>query len=149
MTAFGSMGIAEIRRGLIQGEFSAQEIAAASLERIQALDGAVHSFLETTESLALQQAALVDEAIAAKTFEALGPLSGVPMAVKDCAITFRPIRLRVCKISSTREHWYWVSSIWMSSLLAPPRKPVLLVPHVTRGIWSMYQVVRRAVVLLQ
>lgn len=83
MTAFGSMGIAEIRRGLIQGEFSAQEIATASLERIQALDGAVHSFLETTESLALQQAALVDEAIAAKTFEALGPLSGVPMAVKD------------------------------------------------------------------
>lgn len=83
MTAFGSMGIAEIRKGLLAKEFSAQEIAQQSLARVRSLDGAVHSFLETTEELALQQAALVDEAIAAQNIQSLGVLAGVPMAVKD------------------------------------------------------------------
>ena len=54
---FAAMGVREIRAGLASKDFSAREIAESSLARVRALDGATHAFLETTEQLALQQAA--------------------------------------------------------------------------------------------
>ncbi len=81
--AFACMGVRDVRSGLAAGAFSAREIAEASLARVRALDGATHAFLETTEQLALAQAAKIDAAVAAGTLDACGPLAGVPVAFKD------------------------------------------------------------------
>ena len=85
MTApvFAAMSVRAVREGLASKEFSAQEIALASLERVKALDGDVHAFLETTEALALETAARLDEAVAAGTLSEMGPLAGAPVAFKD------------------------------------------------------------------
>lgn len=85
MTApvFAAMSVRAVREGLASKEFSAQEIALASLERVKALDGNVHAFLETTEALALETAARLDEAVAAGTLSEMGPLAGAPVAFKD------------------------------------------------------------------
>ena len=82
-TSFACMGARELQAGLAAREFSAHEVAEASLERIASLDGKVHAFVETTEQLALQAAARVDAAIAAGKLAAAGPLAGVPVAFKD------------------------------------------------------------------
>ncbi len=81
--AFYDMNIAEIQAGLRSGDFSAREIAQAAIDRIEAVDPMVNAFLETTPELALQAAARVDDAIAAGTFDELGPLAGVPAGFKD------------------------------------------------------------------
>ncbi|MBE6472785.1 MAG: Asp-tRNA(Asn)/Glu-tRNA(Gln) amidotransferase subunit GatA [Coriobacteriaceae bacterium] len=84
MAAFSEMGIREIQAGLEAGDFSAKEVAEASLARIAEQDKDVHAFLETTEELALEAAAAVDAALAAdKSIADLGPLAGVPVAYKD------------------------------------------------------------------
>ncbi len=82
-SAFSCMGIRDIQQGLTGGEFSAREVAQSSIERIRAFDGATHAFLETTELLALEQAARIDAALTAGTFSDMGPLAGVPVAFKD------------------------------------------------------------------
>ena len=68
--------------GLISsGESSAREVAQAHLDRIGAVDGAVHAFLHVDTDGALAAADAVDAARAAGT--PLGPLAGVPLALKD------------------------------------------------------------------
>ncbi|MCR5583200.1 MAG: Asp-tRNA(Asn)/Glu-tRNA(Gln) amidotransferase GatCAB subunit A, partial [Eggerthellaceae bacterium] len=81
--SFSSMNIAEIQAGLRAGEFSAREIADSSFERIERVDAQVNAFLEVTADAARQAASDVDAAIAAGTFDELGPLAGVPVAFKD------------------------------------------------------------------
>ncbi|ANE22996.1 glutamyl-tRNA amidotransferase [Denitrobacterium detoxificans] len=81
--SFSSMNIAEIQAGLRAGEFSAREIADSSLERIERVDAQVNAFLEVTADAAREAASGVDAAIAAGTFDELGPLAGVPVAFKD------------------------------------------------------------------
>ncbi len=81
--ALTDMGIAQIREGLAAKQFSAQEVAQASLDHIAKADGQVHAFLEVTADAAVAAAQRVDSAIAAGTFDALGPLAGVPVAFKD------------------------------------------------------------------
>ncbi|MFR1640336.1 MAG: hypothetical protein ACLSVD_14960 [Eggerthellaceae bacterium] len=61
--AFACMGAREIRAGLASGLRRARSPRARS--PACALDGATHAFLETTEQLALQQAAALDAAVAA------------------------------------------------------------------------------------
>ena len=80
---FGTMDITAIRSGLAAKEFSAREVAEQSLARIDAVDGTVNAFLEVTPEAALAKADEVDAAIAAGTFDTLGPLAGVPVAFKD------------------------------------------------------------------
>ncbi len=81
--AITDMGIAQIREGLAAKQFSAQEVAQASLDHIAKADGQVHAFLEVTADAATAAAQRVDSAIAAGTFDTLGPLAGVPVAFKD------------------------------------------------------------------
>ena len=81
--AFGELSVAQIQSGLSAKEFSAKEVAEASLSRIASADKAVHAFLETTEEAALAAAARVDAAIAAGDISQAGPLVGVPVAFKD------------------------------------------------------------------
>src|SRR6185437_4280048 len=54
-------------------------------ERIAVADGPIHSYLALTKERALEQAARVDAAV--KAGEALGPLAGVPVAIKDVLTT--------------------------------------------------------------
>lgn len=63
------------------GEASAVEVAQAHLDRISAVDERVHAFLHVDREGALAAAAAVDSKRAAG--ERLGPLAGVPLALKD------------------------------------------------------------------
>lgn len=80
---FAAMSVRAVREGLASKEFSAREVALASLERVNTLNSEVHAFLETTEALALDAAARLDEAVAAGTLSEMGPLAGAPVAFKD------------------------------------------------------------------
>lgn len=66
---------------LIQKERSAVEITQESLDRIQAVEPKVHSFLEVTAEQALAQAQQVDAKIAAG--DEIGLLAGIPIGIKD------------------------------------------------------------------
>lgn len=78
-----TLGIADLRRGLRSKEFSATELTQAMLGRIEALDPKIHSYLEVTKNSALSQAKEVDAAIQAGTYDDLGILAGIPVALKD------------------------------------------------------------------
>ena len=67
------------------GETSAVEVTRAHLDRIAAVDDRVHAFLHVDTEGALAAARAVDERRAAG--EELGPLAGVPVAVKDVLTT--------------------------------------------------------------
>ncbi len=73
--------IRELHRQLIHKERSAVEIAEESLERVQALEPKLHSFLCITADRALEQARQVDAQIASG--EPIGILAGIPFGIKD------------------------------------------------------------------
>jgi aspartyl-tRNA(Asn)/glutamyl-tRNA(Gln) amidotransferase subunit A len=75
------MGIAQWREQLQRGEVSARELADQHLQRIAAVDPTLHAFLEVTAERARADADRIDAARAAG--EALPPLAGVPLAIKD------------------------------------------------------------------
>jgi aspartyl-tRNA(Asn)/glutamyl-tRNA(Gln) amidotransferase subunit A len=75
----------EIAALVASGDASATEITQAHLDRIAAVDDRVHAFLHVDAEGALAAATAVDERRAAG--EALGPLAGVPVAVKDIVAT--------------------------------------------------------------
>ena len=73
--------IRKLQQQLTQKERTAVEITQDYLDRLQALEPKLHSFLAVTADKALAQAEQVDAAIAAGT--SLGPLAGIPIALKD------------------------------------------------------------------
>ncbi|PSB00479.1 Asp-tRNA(Asn)/Glu-tRNA(Gln) amidotransferase subunit GatA [Merismopedia glauca] len=73
--------IRELHQQLVNKERSAVEITQAALNRIQALEPQLRSFLSVTADLALAQAQAVDAKIAAN--EEIGLLAGIPLGVKD------------------------------------------------------------------
>ena len=66
---------------LRNGELSAVQASTQCLERIARHDGALHSFITVEHEAALRTAQLLDAA--AQSGQSLGPLHGVPLAVKD------------------------------------------------------------------
>jgi aspartyl-tRNA(Asn)/glutamyl-tRNA(Gln) amidotransferase subunit A len=76
---------AELAQALGAGEVSAVEVTQAHLDRIGAVDDAVHAFLHVASEQALAAARSVDEQRAAG--EQVHPLAGVPVAVKDVVAT--------------------------------------------------------------
>lgn len=70
-----------LRDAIASGEISAVAVTQAHLDRIAETDDELHAFLYVDAESALAQAADVDRRRAAG--EALGPLAGVPVAVKD------------------------------------------------------------------
>ncbi|HEY9469580.1 MAG TPA: amidase, partial [Propionibacteriaceae bacterium] len=62
-------------------ELSAVEVTRAHLDRIAEIDGEIHAFLYVDGERAVASAARVDAKIAAG--EEIGPLAGVPLALKD------------------------------------------------------------------
>lgn len=79
------LSAAELAGRLGRGEVSSVEATQAHLDRIAAVDGAVHAFLHVNAEGALRAAAEVDRARAAG--ESLGELAGVPIAIKDVLVT--------------------------------------------------------------
>lgn len=73
--------IRELHQQLISKERSAVEIAQEALDKIQALEPKLHSFLHVTAEQALAQAKQVDAQIAAG--EEIGLLAGIPIGIKD------------------------------------------------------------------
>jgi aspartyl-tRNA(Asn)/glutamyl-tRNA(Gln) amidotransferase subunit A len=73
--------IRELHKQLIRKERSAVEITQETLDRIQALEPKIHSFLSVTAEQALEQARQVDAKIAAG--EEIGLLAGIPIGIKD------------------------------------------------------------------
>ncbi len=73
--------IRELHRQLIRKERSAVEITQEALDRIQALEPKLHSFLSVTSEHALEQARQVDAKIARS--EEIGLLAGIPIGIKD------------------------------------------------------------------
>lgn len=70
-----------IANAVLRGETSAEEITRAALDRVAEQDGAIGAFTDITAERALEEAKAVDRARAAGA--ALGPLAGVPYAVKN------------------------------------------------------------------
>jgi aspartyl-tRNA(Asn)/glutamyl-tRNA(Gln) amidotransferase subunit A len=80
-----TMTAADLSAAMTAGDVSAAEVTAAHLDRIGAVDDKVKAFLHVAADDALAQARDVDARRAAG--EPLGPLAGVPVAVKDLFTT--------------------------------------------------------------
>jgi aspartyl-tRNA(Asn)/glutamyl-tRNA(Gln) amidotransferase subunit A len=76
--------IREAQDLLSKRELSSQELTRAVLERIEAVDAQVKSYLTVTAEQAMADAAAADERIAAGQG---GPLTGIPVCVKDVMVT--------------------------------------------------------------
>ena len=72
--------VQEMSQALGSRELSSTELTKAHLERIQQVDPPVGAFLTVTANLALQQAREADRRLGIGT---AGPLTGVPMQIKD------------------------------------------------------------------
>ena len=70
-----------LAEAIAEGEVSAREVTQACLDRIAAVDDRVHAFLYVDTDGALAAADAVDASRARG--ESLGPLAGVPLALKD------------------------------------------------------------------
>jgi aspartyl-tRNA(Asn)/glutamyl-tRNA(Gln) amidotransferase subunit A len=81
--------ISAVREAIATKKTSAREIAADYFRRIAARNGELNAFLTVCEERAYKQADRVDAQVAAG--KPLGPLAGVPIAIKD-VISTRGIR---------------------------------------------------------
>jgi aspartyl-tRNA(Asn)/glutamyl-tRNA(Gln) amidotransferase subunit A len=85
MSDLVSLSAAEMGAAIAAGEVSAREVTQAHLDRIAAVDSAVHAFLHVDTEGALAAADAVDAQRAAGA--PLSPLAGVPLAMKDVVVT--------------------------------------------------------------
>jgi aspartyl-tRNA(Asn)/glutamyl-tRNA(Gln) amidotransferase subunit A len=85
MTDVTTLTAVEIAAAIAEGETSAVEVTQAHLDRIAAVDDRVHAFLHVDTDGALRAAKAVDARRAAGG--QLGPLAGVPLAMKDVVVT--------------------------------------------------------------
>ncbi|MGV9856069.1 Asp-tRNA(Asn)/Glu-tRNA(Gln) amidotransferase subunit GatA [Streptomyces sp. NPDC003442] len=85
MTDLTRLTAAEIAARIASGAVTAVEVTEAHLARIEAVDEKVHAFLYVDREGALAQARAVDAK--RERGEELGPLAGVPLALKDIFTT--------------------------------------------------------------
>ena len=81
MTELLHSSAADLAALIASGQASSREVTQAHLDRIDAVDGSVRAFLHVDGERALAAADAVDAKRAAG--EPLGPLAGVPLAIKD------------------------------------------------------------------
>ena len=84
MTLHGLTALAA-RDRIARGEITASDLLDSVLARIREVEDRVRAYITITEDLARAQAAAVDAA--RRRGEPLGPLAGVPVAVKDIICT--------------------------------------------------------------
>jgi aspartyl-tRNA(Asn)/glutamyl-tRNA(Gln) amidotransferase subunit A len=75
----------ELVRQLAEGEITSVELTSSCLDRIERLDSRVKAFLRVDRAAALAQAEEIDRR--RKAGKPLGPLAGLPVAVKDVLCT--------------------------------------------------------------
>ncbi|HUB83803.1 MAG TPA: Asp-tRNA(Asn)/Glu-tRNA(Gln) amidotransferase subunit GatA [Bryobacteraceae bacterium] len=80
-----SLTIDAVRSGLLARRFSAAQLAAEAVRFAEAENAKTNAYLHFSTDRALATARRVDEQIARG--EALGPLAGVPVAIKDVIVT--------------------------------------------------------------
>ncbi|MDQ6849575.1 MAG: Asp-tRNA(Asn)/Glu-tRNA(Gln) amidotransferase subunit GatA [Actinomycetota bacterium] len=85
MNELTRLSAAEVADKIADGDVSALEVAQAHLDRIAAVDAQVHAFLHVDTDGALDAAKSVDAKRSAG--DQLGPLAGVPLAMKDVVVT--------------------------------------------------------------
>ncbi|HUG87063.1 MAG TPA: amidase, partial [Euzebya sp.] len=85
MTALVTRTAAQLAQAMAAGQVSAVEVTQAHLDRIAATDGQTGAWLTMTGDQALATAQDVDERRARGA--SLGPLAGIPVAVKDIMCT--------------------------------------------------------------
>ncbi len=85
MPELWQLTIAEAADRLARREISAVALTRAHLDRIAQVEGRVRAFVTTTEAQALRDAEQIDRRRAEG--EALGPLAGIPLAIKDVICT--------------------------------------------------------------
>jgi aspartyl-tRNA(Asn)/glutamyl-tRNA(Gln) amidotransferase subunit A len=85
MTDLTRLTASELAAQVASGQASAVEVTQAHLDRIAAVDADVHAFLHVDAEGALTAARAVDARRAAG--DALSPLAGVPLAMKDVVVT--------------------------------------------------------------
>jgi len=85
MSALHEKTARELGALLAKKEVSARQIAEAVFARIDAVEERVKAYLTLTRDHAMARAAAVDEKIARG--ESLGPLAGIPIAIKDVICT--------------------------------------------------------------
>lgn len=76
----GTLTVTTVREGLASGQFTAEELTRACIDQVKALNGKYNAIIFENEA-ALDTAREIDRRRAAG--EALGPLAGVPIVVKD------------------------------------------------------------------
>ncbi len=74
----------ELRTLLDDGQVTSEEVTRAYLARIEAVDGKLNAYITRTPELALEMARAADQRIQAKQ---AGPLTGIPMGLKDLLVT--------------------------------------------------------------
>jgi aspartyl-tRNA(Asn)/glutamyl-tRNA(Gln) amidotransferase subunit A len=92
--------IAQTAAALRNGQLTSVELIHACLDRIATLDSRLHSFITVSGEHALEQAAAADAAL--QRGDDLGPLHGIPVAVKDL---FATRGIRTTAHSRLLEHW--------------------------------------------
>jgi len=81
MASLTDLTLTEMRQGLRARTFSSRDLTQAALDRISALEPALHAFLHVAAATALQQA---DQSDAQRKKNEDGrPLLGIPVAIKD------------------------------------------------------------------
>jgi aspartyl-tRNA(Asn)/glutamyl-tRNA(Gln) amidotransferase subunit A len=78
-----SPSVGELARSCARGELSSQALVRNSLDAIEAQNGKLHAFVDVFAETAMRRAEERDRHAAEKG--AVGPLHGVPIAVKDLA----------------------------------------------------------------
>ena len=112
--SFDSLTAAQIAAGVAAGDFTATEVAQASLAAIEAREGGVQAFLQVAPDLALDAAARVDADRAAG--KPLPPLAGVPLAIKD---NMNLVGTRTTCASRMLEDYQRARSRWARTPAAP------------------------------
>jgi Asp-tRNA(Asn)/Glu-tRNA(Gln) amidotransferase A subunit family amidase len=76
-----SLTAVQAAEAIANGEMSAEEYVGACLDRIAAIDSEVQAFAHLDPACALEQARALDER--RRNGDAIGPLHGLPVAIKD------------------------------------------------------------------
>ena len=109
--AFSSAGVIAAR--IAQGELSPVEVVSNTLARIDEVTGDLNCFCSVRSDEALRAARAAEEAVTARV--PLGPLHGVPVALKDTTPTAGH---RTTLGSFTHEHWIPDHDAWIAKALA-------------------------------
>jgi aspartyl-tRNA(Asn)/glutamyl-tRNA(Gln) amidotransferase subunit A len=85
LDAVSDLGVVGIADRVRRGDIRAEDVTAAALARTEAKNGALNAFLHVARDQALAQARAID--VRRARGEPLGPMAGVPVAVKDAICT--------------------------------------------------------------